>query len=300
MTEVIKIKKALIIVNPVSGLGDSKKRKQLIKSVAKKHGWIGEYAETSLKISAKLIAQQAIKKGVKHIVVCGGDGTVMEALVAAVKKPVTIGVVPLGTGNLFARNLNIPLDTEEAIKTAFSGKAEKIDIGVANGNFFSIVAGMGVDVDMIKDATRELKNRLGFFAYIVAAIKNIKNPPGHYSIVIDRNKAMHVKAKSILVANMGKIPGGIKFVPSAHPKSGTLSIGIIQENKMFSLLDITINALRGNVNKSSDYKLYKGKKIEITSLKKKRPYQCDGDAFPKTNKLKVIIYPSAVSVIFPK
>ncbi len=98
---------------------------------------------------------------------------------------------------------------------------------------------------------------------------------------------------------MGKIPGGIKFVPTAHPKSGTLSIGIIQENKIFSLLDISLNAIRGDVNKSPDYKLYKGKKIEITSLNKRRPYQCDGNAFPQTSKLIVTIYPASVSVILP-
>lgn len=99
---------------------------------------------------------------------------------------------------------------------------------------------------------------------------------------------------------MGKIPGGIKFVPSAHPKSGALSIGIIQESNTFSLLDISVNALKGDVNKSSDYKLYKGKNIEITSLKNRRPFQCDGEVFPPTSKLEVTLYPAAVSVILPK
>ncbi|HUQ84870.1 MAG TPA: diacylglycerol kinase family protein [Candidatus Limnocylindrales bacterium] len=164
-------KHALIIVNPVSGLGDPKKRRELIKNTAKEVGWIGEYEETTLRKSAGYIAKNAIKKGIKHIVVCGGDGTVMEALVAAVKKPVNVGVVPLGTGNLFARNLDLPLETEKAVKLALTGNAEKIDIGVANGKYFSIVAGMGIDVDMIKDATRELKNKLGFFAYILLQLK---------------------------------------------------------------------------------------------------------------------------------
>jgi diacylglycerol kinase (ATP) len=291
-----KSKEALIIINPVSGLGDPKERKKLIKESALKLGWEGEIAETTLKKTANHIAENAIRKGTKHIVVCGGDGTIMEVLKAAFKKPVIIGVVPLGTGNLFARNLKIPNDTREAIEVALLGQAQKIDVGDANGNFFSITTSMGVDVGMIKDASRELKNRFGFLAYVLAAIKNIGKEPDLYSITIDGNKTKPMRAKSILISNMGKLPGNIKFVPTANPVSGKLSIGIILANDALSWASIVLNALRGNVNKSFHYKLYKGKYIEVVPLKGPQPFQCDGDLFPPTSKLKVRIFPSSVNV----
>jgi diacylglycerol kinase (ATP) len=295
-----KSKNALIIINPVSGLGNPKERRKLIEESAKKLGWEGEIAETTLKKTAKHITEKAINKGTKHIVVCGGDGTIMEVLKAAFKKPVKIGVVPLGTGNLFARNLKIPNDTKDAIEVALFGQVQKIDVGDANGNFFSITTSMGVDVGMIKDANRELKNKFGFLAYVFAAIKNVNKKPDLYSIIIDGNKTKPMKAKSIMISNMGKLPGNIKFVPTANPVSGRLSIGIILANDTKSWASIFFNALRGNVNKSFHYKLYKGKNIEVIPLKGPRPYQCDGDLFPPASKLKVKIFPSSVNVCVGK
>jgi diacylglycerol kinase family enzyme len=123
---------AFIIVNPVSGLGNAKDRTDKILSAARALGWKGVFAETTPEKNAGSIAAAAIKKGTTHIVACGGDGTILEVLTAAVKKAVVVGIVPLGTGNLFARNLDIPLRLEDAMQIALTGKVIRVDVGRAN------------------------------------------------------------------------------------------------------------------------------------------------------------------------
>ncbi|CAN5177257.1 hypothetical protein BH11PAT1_BH11PAT1_2920 [soil metagenome] len=123
-----KAKKSLIIVNPASGLGDGSDRTKHIKELAEARGWRGKIVETTRRKGASEIAKSAIRQGVTHLIICGGDGTVMEVLEVIMQTKVTLGVVPLGTGNLFARNLAIPLEMSEALKIALLGTIQQIDI----------------------------------------------------------------------------------------------------------------------------------------------------------------------------
>ena len=144
---------AVIILNPASGPGDAKAKLEKVKDIKKyanELGWTGELTETTLKKTATAIAEKAISEGKKHIVVCGGDGTVMEVLGVAANKDSVVGVVPLGTGNLFAQNLHISSDIKEAMHTALKGKILQIDLGKANGTFFSIMTGIGLDAEMLR------------------------------------------------------------------------------------------------------------------------------------------------------
>jgi diacylglycerol kinase (ATP) len=290
-------REALIIFNPVSGQGDSAERKEQIVQLASDIGWQGRLIETTRERTATSIAKRAITAGTKHIVVCGGDGTILETLQGAFQKHVAIGVVPLGTGNLFAQNLDLPLDIKEALLVAFLGKVKKIDLGKANGTFFSIMAGIGLDAHIMKSAPRKLKDKFGFLAYVFSAAKNIQRRAGNYHVIIDGTKEYTVHAKSIMIANMGEIQGGIRAVPRAHPQSGQLRVGIIHATSWHHWVNLAINAIKGNVNKSPHYTLLQGKHIAIQTLNGAKPYQCDGNYFPSTEKLTIDIYPASVSVL---
>lgn len=287
---------AVIILNPVSGRIEPKRKKQDILILAKKYSWKGRLVQTSLKKNATNLAEEAIKNGSTHIIVCGGDGTVMEVLGAALKKKVVIGVVPLGTWNLFVKNLDIPDNLEQAMEIAFLGKERAIDTGNANGIFFSIMAGIGLDAQIMKETSRELKNKLGIIAYMITITKKLKFSSGLFQIVIDNKKAVVHRAKSVLVANMGKITGGIQLVPKAHPQSGKLQVGIVKARNISAWFNLIANALKGDVNNSPYYTLLAGKEIYIKSLRGLMPYECDGNHFPPVQELKITIYPQSINV----
>jgi YegS/Rv2252/BmrU family lipid kinase len=288
---------AIFIINPVSGTGDQKRRKTDIVRFAKELGWKGKIIETTRKRNGGTIAAEQIKNGANHIVVCGGDGTIMEVLQEVVSTNVTLGIVPLGTGNLFAQNLNITGSLRTNVQTSLFGKLQRIDIGQANGTYFAVIAGIGFDAEVMRQAKRRLKSKFGLLAYVVAVFKSYNRTSGKYKITIDGKESFTFRAKTILFANMGKIQGGIELVPNAHYQSGFLSVGILQTSSLPSWMNALGNALIGNVNKSPHYTLMQGKHFEVVSLRGPKPYQCDGNYFPSTKKLSVDIYPKSLAIL---
>jgi len=295
-----KYKNTAIIYNPASGFGDNKNKKEQILNTAKKFGWDGELYETSKNVSSATLAKKIIDQQYKKIIICGGDGTIMEALAEILKSDIQLGIIPLGSGNLLAQNLNLDLDIRKALETAFKGKVQRIDIGKANGTLFTVMAGIGFDAEIMKKANRKMKSKYGFFAYIVTGLKHLGRRSGKYKITIDGGKGKIVKAKSIVVANMGKIQGGIEAVPSTHSQNGIFCIGVIQATSVSAWLNLVANAITGDINKSPHYQLLKGKRIEIESVRGAKPYQCDGNHFPPTKKLSVTIYPQILQVMVKK
>jgi YegS/Rv2252/BmrU family lipid kinase len=291
---------AVFIINPVSGIGDSKKRKDEIVQIAKNLGWKGKIFETTKIKNAGVIATEQINAGAKHLVICGGDGTIMEALQVIINTNIVLGIVPLGTGNLFAQNLGITGSRKAMIERALFGTPKKIDVGRANDTIFAIIAGIGFDAEVMKEANRKLKDRFGPFAYLIIGLKILYRRPGLYSVSIDKKRQKIFRAKSIMIANMGKLQGGIEAVPNAHWQNGILRIGIIKASAFPAWLSLLGSALIGNINKSPHYTLLKGKHVEIVSLSGKKPYQCDGNHFPATRKLTVEVLPRAVSVLVDK
>lgn len=291
-----RVVNATLIVNPVSGVGDRRERRKEIQRIAKSQGWVGEYIETTKTKTAKQIAKDEVDRGVKHLVVCGGDGTIMEVLEIVMNKKVALGIVPLGTGNLLARNLSLPLDTEEAMKIAFFGNHRHIDVGRANNTYFSIIAGIGFDAEVMQSAKRELKDKFGLFAYVITAFKNLQNRAAKYEVQIDNKKPFIVRAKSIMASNMGRLVGNFELVPSADPQSGSLQLAIIKARTFGSWLNIFLHGITGKIDKSPHFDVYKAKHVEIKSLSGKRFYQSDGNHFPPIDSLSIDIFPKAVIV----
>src|SRR5690606_1172233 len=134
----------------------------------------------------------------------------------------------------------------------------RVDTGIANARFFSIIAGVGLDADIMRKADRKLKDRVGFVAYIITAMKELTRKPERYSIRVDGKKATTYTAKSILVANVGKIAAGVQAVPKTDPQSGTFQIGIIQTKTWLGWMSLFIHASQGAIQKSPGYTLLSG------------------------------------------
>lgn len=293
-------KNATFILNPVSGKGDSRLKIKEIKECAKSLGWNGSYKETTKTRGASEIAQEEIKKGVKHLVVCGGDGSIMEVLSCVIKEDIVLGIVPLGTGNLLARNLSLPLEIKEAVKVALFGNLKKIDIGKMNEMHFSVIAGIGLDAQIMKKTSREVKDKVGILAYVLSAFQNIAFRSGYYEVRLDKKKPFKVSAKTIMAANMGKIMGGIEVVPDTDAQSGKLQLGIFKTTSFLSWMITLFHAVLSSVDKSPHVDVYEAKTINIRSLRGKIAYQCDGDSFASTDTFKLSLIPQAVSIRVPE
>ena len=141
---------------------------------------------------------------------------------------VEVAILPAGTANLFATNLGIPADLEQAVRIGLHGARRTIDLGRANGEHFGVMAGAGLDAFMIRDAEAGgLKDRIGSLAYVFSGAKNLDRDPVRMRIEVDGDTWFDDRASCVLIGNVGDVVGGISAFPDARPDDGVLDIGVI-------------------------------------------------------------------------
>ncbi|MFM2077172.1 MAG: hypothetical protein RJA49_1062 [Actinomycetota bacterium] len=250
----------------------------------------------SRKVPARV--KEAIKKGADLIFIWGGDGSVQRCIDAAVGSPVTLAILPAGTANLLANNLGIPIDLEEAVQVGLHGSNHTIDVGVMNGEHFAVMAGVGLDALMIRDADAGLKDRFGRAAYIWTGARNIRTTPVRTKVRIDGHKWFDDKASCVLVANVGSIGGGVTAFDHASPDDGRLDVAVMTADGAWQWMRTLTRATVGNAEKSPLVQMTQASTIRVESAKQ-RPYELDGGVRPKSDTLRIKVVPHAVTIRVP-
>ncbi|MEY3561874.1 MAG: hypothetical protein RL068_1026 [Actinomycetota bacterium] len=207
------------------------------------------YFATDAVTNGVLATKQALATGVKHLVAVGGDGTIRGIVQAMFEERFegTLGLVPLGTGNILARNLRIPIgNLERSIKRSFSGSEYGIDLGVAkamnlqgdiNTYFFTGIAGLGMDARIMQRTLPALKRRVGWIAYIEGGFRSLPLKFERFDVVVDDQPHRVLKSYSILVGNAGWLPGLMSMMPDARLDDGRLDVAAIGPRKIWNWVD---------------------------------------------------------------
>ncbi|WP_066581515.1 diacylglycerol/lipid kinase family protein [Cellulomonas timonensis] len=199
-------------------------------------------------------ARDAVRRGADVVVVVGGDGTVRAVAEALVGTKTAMGIVPVGTGNLLARNLGLPLgDPTAALRIALDGTDRAIDVGwlrvlhdgsveddvtaaaarvtptsqASRDHIFLVIAGVGFDAAMIADTDDDLKARVGWIAYFVSGVRHLHGRRLRAVVRIDDAPPETLRLRSLLVGNCGRLPGGITLLPDALIDDGWLDVAAI-------------------------------------------------------------------------
>lgn len=267
------MKKALVIFNPVSGKKKWRDIPTTLQDSLEKYGYDYTWYET--KPSQNLAP--LFKHKYDRIVVSGGDGTVAEVIKTMVdceiKTPLV--VVPQGSGNVLALTLGIPLfQPGRALELGINGEPQKLDLMCINKRHYGAIAvGRGYDAFLMRETPRELKRKLGLFAYAWVFLKTaLFYRPQEYTLCVD-NEEYKVTARSILVFNLFPLP----FVP-IHPHDGVLDVVVLTSKGILEY--------------------YTGKKISIKSSKELE-FQLDGEVL-KSKVVNVEVLPSALSIVYKK
>lgn len=154
------------------------------------------------------VTRAAAERGYRAVAAVGGDGTVGIALKGTAGSGVPVAIIPFGTGNQLALNFDIPSSLEDSVRVAVEGRVEKVDLGRANGEHFALIAGAGLDADVMAAATTELKNRLGFAAYLYSGLKHIITPSSADFRIVADDREVKVRASMVLLANAGQLGAG--------------------------------------------------------------------------------------------
>jgi len=243
-------------------------------------------------------ARQAAAKGADVLFVWGGDGTVQRCIDAVAGTDTAVAILPAGTANLLAANLNVPHDLAEAVRAGLHGDRRRIDTGSVNGERFTVMAGAGFDARMISDADRGTKDRLGRVAYIVTGIRNLRARRVRATVKVDGKPFFEGKVACVLAANVGKILGGVEAFPQAQPDNGYLELGVVTARDPVQWARTFGRLALGNPERSPFANVTRGKKVTIRFAEKVR-YELDGGARPARRKLRVKVHPSSVTVCVP-
>jgi diacylglycerol kinase (ATP) len=243
--------------------------------------------------------KRLLKDGVDLLFVWGGDGMVQRCVDALAGTDVALAVVPAGTANLFATNLGIPQDIEEAVAIGLRGDRRKLDAGRFNGEHFAVMAGAGFDAAMIRDADGTLKERLGRAAYVVTGSKNLRAKPFKATIAVDGVPWYAGDATCILVGNVGRLFGGVDVFEDASPDDGRLEIGVVRADGVTDWVRTLARTAAGHAERSPLVQSTSAKSMKA-KLNRKVLYELDGGDREKVKKFAVKVRPAAVTVCVPR
>lgn len=191
------------------------------------HATVSWYETTRDEPGAKQ-TREAVANGADMVLVCGGDGTVADCAGELVGTGIAMALVPVGTGNLLARNLGIPLTVDGALRVAAAGRTVEVDVLEAAGRRFLVLAGLGFDAEMIRHATDSAKSRLGWLAYVMAGVRAMRTTKQlTYRVRIDDGPATEHRGWAVLIGNVGRLQGGVRILPDADPHDGLLDVIVL-------------------------------------------------------------------------
>ena len=195
-------------------------------------------------------ALRAVAQNATHLLVAGGDGTirsVIEALAREEVRNVTIGILPIGTGNALARNLKLDLNNmNAAVKRGLLGNRYEIDLGLAkviypNGeraeHYFSVMGGMGLDAKIMQNTSKKLKRAIGWVAYVDGGIRALPTLFEKMQVQVDSREPRRLKLVSLLIGNAGWLPGNLSLMPDAKLDDGLLDVAAVGPRRFWNWID---------------------------------------------------------------
>ena len=288
-------KKVLFVVNPISGSGKYQKIVDTIKQSIDKEEFDYKIELTERQGHAAELSEKAVIENYDAVVASGGDGTMHEVAKKLIGTSTALGLLPNGSGNGLARNMNIPVKLPKAIEALKGFKTVKIDTGIINDEKFIGIAGIGFDAHIAWKFANH--NKRGFQSYIKLSITEYANyfiPD--YKIIID-GKEYFKKAFSITMANSSQFGNNAIIAPEGSIYDGLIDVCIVKEFPNYAFPETVIRLFTKTIDKSKYYEVIQGKDITIEQQK---PYaHLDGEPVEIGKNLHISINPKSLNVIVP-
>ncbi len=245
------------------------------------------------------LAVKAIDDGNELIVAAGGDGTVNEVAQGILGTGTVLGVIPIGSGNGFARNLGIPLRWDKAIDLLNQPRFRMIDVGTVGDHIFLVSCGFGWEAEV---ANLFQNNRIrGFLPYAAYAISTfLQYEPPEVMIHSEPNGWIYKGYPMLLtIANMREYGFGATIAPEASFDDGLLDICLIPRQSLLTTIKYTPELFRHRIDRVPGYISRLAHKI-IISRSPKANIQIDGSPIPAGHEISLSVMPKALKVVAPE
>ena len=223
--------KTFVVQNPVSGLSDAPTIREKISRVMDEYQIPFEIYETTGKEDLHAIVTTAIQNGFERFIAVGGDGTISGVASGLVNTKIPLVIIPTGTVNALARELQIPFTLDEAVRWwVTEGRGKFIDMIMVRERYFLLNVSAGTAAKIMKEAKREDIHRFGAVVYLWNALKQFTDVPIYrFQLLVD-GKPVNFRASEVMIANSGVLMGlkAMQLDPEAGLDSGKLTICHIQ------------------------------------------------------------------------
>jgi len=299
------LQRVAVVLNPVKAKAEDARR--IIREACHLAGWDEpRFFETTADDPGHSQTKAALAYKPDVILVGGGDGTVRVVAEALAHTNVAMGLIPLGTGNLLARNVNLDVnDLRGSVRTALFGHQRYIDTarmaihneltGASSEHAFLVIAGMGLDAEVVGDTNDGLKKAVGWLAYTEAGVRHLPGRRKKVTIAMDDEPEQSRKIRSVLFANCGLIPGGIDFIPGAMIDDGVLDVVVMSPRSAIGWLAVYAKILFKHNRNLPVMNYYRSGKVVISSSEPMAT-QLDGDPSGEATKVTVKVEPRSLLV----
>jgi YegS/Rv2252/BmrU family lipid kinase len=277
----VSIRRATLISNPKTGRYGAR-RLRPIDDVAAQLRNLG--IEVDLRLTAAPgeateIAARAARNGSSDVIVAGGDGTINEAIQGLAGSKARLAIIPRGTANVLARELNLPLNDEQATAVAARGNSRRIHLGLATehatgtSRYFVLMAGIGLDASVVQRVQPRLKKRIGKGAFWISGLSHLADwRPSAFTLEIDGNSYKGTFAAIGKAAHYG---GDLLITPGARLEEPAFEVCIIETESRFSYLRLLSYAVRTGMPR--DKPGVRFVKTALVEAKGDAPVQVDGE-----------------------
>ena len=296
-------RRAVIIANPTSG-SYIFHRRQLEETMEflRSYGWDIELKLTQAAGDASTIAREAVNAKVDVVIAAGGDGTINEVIQELVGSETTLGVLPIGTANVWAREMGIPLDIAGASEILAYGRTRRIDVGhvrdAEHERYFLLMVGIGFDGEVTRTVEKKFLKRLGVVGYLLVGFWLNIGYDSFQVTVKTGEQEVKTRALQIIIGNTQLYGGAVKFTWQAQCDDGLLDVCIVRKRSKFRRIFIVLDFLLRRKQRSQWVSYEKSTTVEVQT-RKPVAMQVDGDSCGSTPAT-FSIAPRALKVIVPR
>jgi diacylglycerol kinase (ATP) len=258
----------LFVVNPIAGKGRTKEAIPLIERFCKSRNIQYKIQETAFSGDATNIVRRESQGGYSGVVSVGGDGTLLEVANGLMGTSIPVGIIPLGSGNDFARAIKVPSGfdhIEDALKIITEHSASQVDLVRYNGRVYLNIASIGFDAEIIRDLQKVRRFIKGSATYPASVfLKFLTYKPKNVTLVIDGTR---IKTRTFLTAICNGIcyGGGMKVNPNGSVTDGFLDIILIHPVPRYKIPLLLLKFIKGEHLQFPFVTTYRCKEIEILS-----------------------------------